>query len=263
MRDVPPVIQRVVAHVLSDRALVGYRIAIIGDLHIAPWESTRTLGWSVDAINATQPDLVALVGDYGYSVDHVQSLSRAIYRAIMPRVLRELARIKAPDGIYAVLGNHDLDAGGDFVQDAFSDIGVTVLRDAQHDIHRGDATLRVFGIDDITRRNPGSAVLGGQLFHGASAVLLLSHHPDFVLRRECLPPSSPLLIAAGHTHGGQITLPWIGAPLTLSKIATRHFAAGFVPNDLASLYITRGLGEQVPLRVGAAREITILEFALR
>jgi uncharacterized protein len=260
---VRPVIQYVVAHLLTDRALVGYRVAIIGDLHIAPWQSTRALAQSVDAINASQPDLVALVGDYGYSVDHVQPLSRAMYRAIMPRVLRELARLRAPDGVCAVLGNHDLDAGGDLVQHGLLGIGVTVLRNAQQDIQRNGALLRVFGIDDIKRQNPDSQILGDQLFRGTSAVLLLSHHPDFVLGRQPLPAASPLLIASGHTHGGQITFPLVGAPVTLAKIATRHYAAGFVPNDVAALYITRGLGEQVPIRVGAAREITLLELAQR
>ena len=258
-----PGLQRVVAHLLTDRALIGYRIAIIGDLHIAPWESTRTLAWSVNAINASEPDLIALVGDYGYSVDHVQSLSRAFYRSIMPRVLRQLERLRARDGIYAVLGNHDLDAGGEFVQHALSEIGVTVLRESQRDIHRNGATLRVFGVDDIKRSDPGNRILWSELLRGASALLVLSHHPDFVLRRDSLPSSTPLLIASGHTHGGQITFPWIGAPITLSKIATRHFAAGFVPNETAPLYITRGLGEQIPLRVGAAREITLLELAQR
>jgi len=263
VREVRPVLQRVVAHLLTDRALVGYRIAIIGDLHIAPWESTRTLAWSVDTINASEPDLIGLVGDYGYSIDHVQSLSRAFYRSIMPRVLRQLERLRARDGIYAVLGNHDLDAGGEFVQRALSDIGVTVLRASLRDIQRNGTTLRVFGIDDIKRSDAGNHIHSRELLEGASAVLLLSHHPDFVLQRDSLPSSTPLLIASGHTHGGQITFPWIGAPITLSKIATRHFAAGFVPNETAPLYITRGLGEQIPLRVGAAREITLVELAQR
>jgi len=79
------------------------------------------------------------------------------------------------------------------------------------------------------------------------------------------PPASksPVVIVAGHTHGGQITLPAIGAPITLSGVATRRFPAGFIPNEKVALYVNRGLGEQMPLRVGAPREITLFEFAAR
>jgi predicted MPP superfamily phosphohydrolase len=256
--------QRTIAHVLRDPALAGYRVAVIGDFHIAPWRSTRVLSDSVNAINAWRPDLIALVGDYGHSIREFPAISRAWYRAALPRISRELSRLRAHDAVCAVLGNHDTDGGADSVTHALSEVGIRVLRDACHDIQRGDALLRVAGVDDITRhgKHLGAAHFEPPGQH-ASAMLVMSHHPDFVLECESLARACPLIVLSGHTHGGQIALPRFGAPITLSRVATHHFPGGFIPNEHASLYVTRGLGEQIPLRIGAAREITLLELAMR
>ncbi|MGH7711341.1 MAG: metallophosphoesterase [Gemmatimonadaceae bacterium] len=255
--------QHIVAHILREPELASYRVAIIGDLHIAPWRSTRPLARSMDIINASAPDLVALVGDYGHSASSVPAFSRACYRAILPRVAGELSRLRARHGVCAVLGNHDLDAGAEMVEHALSGAGIRVLRDSHHDISHHGACLRVLGLDDITRHDVGPGVLRDKLLRGPAATLVLSHHPDLALRSGPLAPASPVLIVAGHTHGGQIAFPWLGAPVTLSRVATHDFPAGFVPNENTALYITRGLGEQVPLRVRAPREITLLELAVR
>jgi uncharacterized protein len=256
------VTQRVVAHVLRDAAFAGYRIAIISDFHIAPWRSTRTLADAINTINSWEADLVALVGDYGYSLSGLGAVSRACYRSVMPRVTGELTRLRARDGVCAVLGNHDLEGGPDMVEQALIAVGIRVLRNSCYDISR-QASLRVAGIDDIVHGDAQFTALDDPMLEPVAVTLMLSHHPDFVLASERYARGGPLVVFAGHTHGGQITLPRVGAPITLSRAATHLFPAGFVPNDNATLYVTRGLGEQIPLRVGAPREITLLELAQR
>ncbi len=246
---------------LRDDAFAGYRVAIISDFHIAPWNSTHALADAVNTINAWQPDLVALVGDYGYSVRGVGAVSRACYRLVMPRVTRELARLRARDGVCAVLGNHDLDAGAEMVEQALAAVDIRVLRNSYHDIAR-QKCLRVVGIDDV-HGNASFDALDDDSIPPAAATLMLSHHPDFVLSCERYSHGTPFIVVSGHTHGGQIALPRVGAPITLSHAATHLFPAGFVPNENATLYVTRGLGEQIPVRVGAPREITLLELAQR
>jgi predicted MPP superfamily phosphohydrolase len=259
---VPIAVQCVVAHVLRDAAFAGYRVAIISDFHIAPWRSTRALADAINTINTWQPDLVALVGDYGYSTPSFRAVSRACYRLVLPRVTRELARLQARDGVCAVLGNHDLDAGAEMVEQALAAVGLRVLRNSYYDIAR-QARLRVVGIDDIVHGNASFDALDDDSIPPAAVTLMLSHHPDFVLRCQRYAHGGPFIVVSGHTHGGQIALPRVGAPITLSRAATHLFPAGFVPNENATLYVTRGLGEQIPLRVGAPREVTLLELAQR
>ena len=258
----PPRVEHNVVHVLHDGAFVGYRVALLSDFHFAPWQGRAFLSSAVDIVNSWRPDLVALGGDYGYSVRLIPPLSRACYRVVIPRVARALARLSAPDGICAVLGNHDFDGGTQIVESEFAAIGIRVLRNRAYDVVRGVSAFRVAGIDDPTHGTIPTPELQPDLKRNTAAILLISHHPDVLLRYE---PSivAPVVIVAGHTHGGQITFPVIGAPITLSRVATRRFPAGFIPNEKTLLYVSRGSGEQMPLRIGAPREITLLEFAAR
>jgi predicted MPP superfamily phosphohydrolase len=256
-----PVLEHVTAHILRDDRLAGFRVAVIGDFHLAPWRSTNALRYAVDVINANDPDLVALVGDYGYSVEMIPPLSRALYRTVMPRVLRELSRLRPHHGVFGVLGNHDLDADAASVSQSLHNAGVHVLRDAIVDVpHRG-GVLRIVGVDDLTRDRRDNVSWSAMCSADADATLILSHNPDFVYRSAALQP--PVVVLAGHTHGGQIAFPLLGAPVTMSKVTSRRFPAGFVPNARMPLYVTRGLGEQIPLRLRAKREITMLELARR
>jgi hypothetical protein len=173
-----------------------------------------------------------------------------------------LSRLAAPDGICAVLGNHDFDGGAQIVESEFAAIGIRVLRNSAYDVVRGESAFRIAGIDDPTNASM-SPESRPDLHRKRAATLLISHHPDALLRYEPSTIAAPVVIVAGHTHGGQITFPGVGAPITLSLVATRRFPAGFIPNEKAPLYVSRGLGEQMPLRVGAPREITLLEFAAR
>ena len=259
---VRPRVEHNVVHVLRDEAFIAYRIALLSDFHIAPWQRGVFLSRAVDVVNSWRPDLVVLGGDYGYSVRLIPPVSRACYRVVIPRVARALSRLAAPDGICAVLGNHDFDGGAEIVESAFAAIGIRVLRNRAHDVVRGVSAFRIAGIDDPTHGSI-SPESRPDLLQKRAATLLISHHPDALLRYEPSTIAAPVVIVAGHTHGGQITFPCVGAPITLSRVATRHFPAGFIPNEKAPLYVSRGLGEQIPLRVGAPHEITLLEFAAR
>ena len=88
--------------------------------------------------------------------------------------------------------------------------------------------------------------------------VVLSHVPDGVLE---LDPSRRVdLVLSGHTHGGQFVVPGWGAPVTFSKVATRRCPAGWVPNDRAPLYVSRGVGVQMPGRINAPPEVSIVEL---
>lgn len=247
-------------HVLRSPAFAGYRIAVIGDLHIAPWSSTRVVAHSVDLINDWEPDLIALVGDFGVSIRALKALSRGVYRAAMPRVNTQLARLRARDGVFAVLGNHDVDGNASAVVQTLGEAGITVLRNEAREVTRDRGLLRVFGADEIP---PQAAQLDALFTPAPDAIIVIAHHPDFVSRCSGRTWPAPSVVLAGHTHGGQIVFPRLGAPVTASRVARRSFPCGFVPNDSTALYVTRGLGEQIPVRINAPHEITLLELAER
>ncbi len=215
---------------------------------------------AVDLINDWGADLTALVGDFGFSIRALQALSRGAYRVAMPRVNAQLARLRARDGVFAVLGNHDVDGNASAVVRTLVEAGITVLRNEARELaaHRG--LLRVFGADEIATP---TAQLDELFKPGPDAIVVMAHHPDFVSRCAGRTWPAPSIVLAGHTHGGQIVFPRLGAPITASRVARHPFPCGFVPNDSAVLYVTRGLGEQIPVRINAPHEISLLELAER
>lgn len=114
--------------------------------------------------------------------------------------------------------------------------------------------LYLAGIDDLAEGTPDlQAALGA--IDDAEPNLLLSHNPD-VLEESISRRAN--LILAGHTHGGQIVLPWLGAAHTHSEHLRRHEAAGYMWRDQTQVYVSRGIGEGIPLRFGARPQIALI-----
>jgi predicted MPP superfamily phosphohydrolase len=90
---------------------------------------------------------------------------------------------------------------------------------------------------------------------------VLSHHPDGILQLTDVRRIDAVF--AGHTHGGQIVLPGYGAPLTLSRVCTRLAPSGWVPNARAPLYVSRGIGLQIPIRIGCPSEVAVARLRAR
>jgi hypothetical protein len=221
------------------------RLVFGADLHAGPFVGEGTLERWVDAIDAEEPDLVALGGDL---IDHLGG-ARAT-----SDLLDALARLRAPLGVWAVWGNHDHHGGGDL--DVFAErlaaVGVRVL---VNEAARPRDDLVVAGIDDLSQGRPD---LGAALRARPSGVatVLLSHNPDVL-------PEVPLdvdVTLAGHTHGGQVCLPG-GVPIVTSSRYGRRFASGWVRAP-ARGYVTRGLGVGwLPVRLFCPAELTVLDLA--
>jgi len=235
-----------------------YTVVVISDLHLPPTHDTRWLATIVATVNATSPDLVALLGDYGTSFKHMASVSRAWYETALTASVPVASRLQARDGIVAVLGNHDYYAGAHRVREWLGAIGADVLINRVRFIRRGNGVLKVAGVDDVCEGtiDPRVEALPGT----PGPTLILSHNPDFVmhLSREVRAD----VVLAGHTHGGQVVLPWYGAPLTMSRVCGRRSASGWVKNERTTLYVTRGLGAQwpFPARVNCRSELLVLRL---
>lgn len=235
-------------------AFDGYRIAVLSDLHYGPQQPLSRMRRAVAFANSQAPHLTVLLGDYATSEWATPELSLRWYRRSFAALAPVLRQLRASDGIVAVIGNHDYYASADETVEWLHSLGARVLRNAALELPSPDGPLRLVGFDDVEEGDV-TAEQAAALLAGDTPTLVLSHHPDGV--RQCGEPSVRLVVS-GHTHGGQVVLPWIGALVTRSEVCTRAHPAGWVPNPWAPLFVSRGVGCQVPVRIGAPPEVVVL-----
>jgi predicted MPP superfamily phosphohydrolase len=217
-------------------ALGGLRIGLLTDLHRSQTVSHGLVDAAVRLVMAEQPDLIVLGGDYVTWGD----------RRYVGPVAEALAPLSAPHGIFAVLGNHDDDRD---MPAALSAHGIAVLRDARTRIQLRGEALELAGIRYWTRKPSDVA----RVVRGATAtVVLLAHNPMRLIEAAAL--AVPLVLS-GHTHGGQIVLPGLGA------VAAREFPviAGKGTQEHTSIYVSRCIGTvYVPMRLNCPPEVALL-----
>ncbi|MBI3336221.1 metallophosphoesterase [Candidatus Peregrinibacteria bacterium] len=233
------------------------KIAVLSDLHVGPYKGKLFLERVVERTNELLPDLVLLLGDFIFDPDVDLS-------AFSP-----LGNLHPSIGTYAVLGNHDQGQYqsifgkriirpdlGDNVSMALSDLGITVLRNEHVTIPIVDESLVLAGIDDIwtAEADLDSAFADVSPY---TPLILLVHNPSIVDDPQS---RAAHLIVAGHTHGGQIRLPWIGPIPPLPTTLGPSVDQGIFPIDTDStLAITRGIGEtNARARLFAPPEIMLL-----
>jgi hypothetical protein len=223
------------------RALDGYAIAQISDIHAGTYVGERELREGLDRVRQARADLVVVTGDL---VD--------LDKRFGPLVARMLADLAPRDGVTAVLGNHDYYTGAVAVAGALRDAGIDVLVDAGKVVRPNDGGgFALLGVDDLRAKSHGRA--GPRLDRalsmvpGAMARVLLSHQPQTVERW----PGQVALQLSGHTHGGQINPGFRIADLFLDYVAGRYSVGG------TTLYVNSGFGTVgPPSRVGAPPEVS-------
>jgi len=230
------------------KELGGLRIALIADLHTGGWFiDENKLRLIVDRTNQLNPDLVVLLGDY---VAPNSWHSRRVEPEITAGVLKDL---RAPLGVYAVLGNHDWWYNGAKVRRAFEQNGIPVLEDEVVEIRWRDKSFWLAGLADLWTRPQQIDETIAKAPPG-STMIALTHNPDIFPR---LPPNVPLLLAA-HTHGGQVSIPLIGTPIAPSRFGSKY-TAGHVFENGHHMFVTTGIGTSIlPVRFRVPPEIVVL-----
>ena len=234
-------------------ALSGTRVALLSDLHIgSPFWDLARLRELVVRVNAEQPDLILLAGDY-----LINGVVGGKFVAIEP-IAAELRQLRAPLGVVAVLGNHDWWNGGQRTRAALEANGIVVLDDEVLRIDARGARFALLGMADIeVRRRTAKATL--DLAPPGLPLLALVHEPDIFAQMD----DRPSLTLAGHTHGGQVWLPIIGRPIVPSQYGQRY-AAGHIVEDGRHLFVTTGLGTSIyPVRLRVPPEIAVLTLHAR
>ena len=228
--------------------LDGLRIAVLSDIHADDWfVDDKKLRTIVERTNQLQPELIVILGDY------MSSNGRVTRRVEPERIGVILKDLRAPLGVYSVLGNHDWWYSGIQVRRGLEKNGIQVLENEVIHFDVRGTQLWLVGLADLWTRRQAIADTLGMVPEGAP-VIALTHNPDIF---PDLPQRVPLLLA-GHTHGGQVRLPLIGSVVESSDFGDRYIK-GHVFENNHHLFVTTGIGTSiVPVRFGVAPEIVLL-----
>src|SRR5712692_2922149 len=217
-------------------ALAGLRIGFITDVHRSGLVSHDDVAQAVSALTIERPDLVILGGDYVTWGD----------RQYVGPSAEALSPLSAPHGVFGILGNHDDDHQ---MPAALAARGVEMLKDARTRVTINGESLELVGIRFWTKRGIDIE----PLTRGAKGTtILLAHDPRRLVEASAL--NIPLVLS-GHTHGGQVVLPVVGA------VAAQKFpvVAGIGRRGQTTMFVSRGIGTvYVPVRVNCPPEVAIL-----
>ncbi len=217
-------------------ALTGVRIALLTDIHHSALVGADDVRAAVDLALSLKPDLIVLGGDYVTFQD----------RSYVGPVAELLAPLRAPQGVFAILGNHDDDK---YMPAELERRGFTVLRDRRTRVELRGEALELAGIRFWTRK---TSEVEQVLKNPRGTVLLLAHDPRRLT--EAAELNVPAVLS-GHTHGGQVVLPGVGA---LAK-ARFPILQGLGRQANTSIFVSRGIGTvYVPVRINCPPEVALV-----
>lgn len=219
------------------KSLEGTRIVFVSDFHISKWDKGR-LERVVKLINKQKPDLVLSGGDFIKGHDGKNTLSIEEQAAI-------LSKIEAP--FITVLGNHDGWYDKERVAETLRNNGIIVLSNS----NIGFNEMYIAGVEDLQTGFPD---IEKALKNTQRPRILITHSPDIYYDVK----EDVDLILAGHTHGGQVSFPIIGAPVVPSEYGSK-MARREIKETQNRMIITKGLGTSIlPIRFGAVPEIVVI-----
>jgi uncharacterized protein len=238
--------------------LDGFRAVQLSDIHIDEFTEPYFVREAVDRINQLAPDAVFLTGDFVTA----QVAPKRFAEGSAWQCANILNGLKCRQR-YAIFGNHDVLVGENILGEALKNNGITVLRNWYVPIERGNARLWLAGLDSASEGTPDPEAAIPAMIRGQAKepVILLCHEPDYADELLNHPASeSVALMLSGHTHGGQVRLPFM--PLMHLPMMGQKYIEGWFQLGSMHLFVNRGLGTVgVPVRFACAPELTV--FTLR
>ena len=216
--------------ILDETPEASVRVAVVADLHLGPYKDEAWTQKVVDQTMQLQAEVIVLPGDFIFS------------KVNQVRFLEPLEGLEAPLGVYAVTGNHDyLDDAQQEVIETLTRLGITVLENESVQLDIQGRFITLAGVSDIWFAGQPQETMEG--LTEEQTVILLSHNPDAILYSSV---GVADLVIAGHTHGGQIRLPWIGSLAQVPTKLGNDYDKGLFTYGRQQLFITAGLGETGP-----------------
>lgn len=223
----------------------NFRITQLTDIHHSRILGIDQVRHVVELAQQTKPDMFVLTGDY-----------TTTYRRFIEPCAEALGQLNASDGVWAVLGNHDHYTDPELTTRALQRRHITVLENANTTLQRGPDSLQLSGIDDWSWNfTDWTSAFSG--LKPSTPTILLSHQPSVLDLEQT---QNVALILSGHTHGGQVRLPGLGAPM---RFATREmkYDRGLFQRGETQLYVSSGTGViGLPVRFGVRPEIAVLRL---
>ncbi len=225
----------------------NYKIVFLTDIHYGPYFSAGRVREIVEETNALKPDLILLGGDY---------ISGNV-NEIAP-VFSELARLRAKDGVYGVLGNHDWRENGQLAWYKMQEAGIKILDNRAVWLQRGEDKIRLGGVGDWWTDEvdfgPTTLDVGEK-----DLVIMVGHNPDVA---EFENSGKIDLMLSGHMHGGQVT--FFGMWGMVPSYYGQKYRVGWVRGKAMDVYVSRGIGNTIiPVRFWCRPELTVLTLKSR
>jgi uncharacterized protein len=245
------------------------KIAVIADIHACePWMPAERIATIVDLANAQKPDLTVLLGDFS-------GRQHLVTRYLAPgEWAGELARLEAPLGVYAILGNHDWWSAalptdppddGQSIRRALTGARIPVLENRAVSLSLNGRPFWLAGLGDQLAHRLGRHLVRGSDDLGRALreirddapAILLAHEP-FVFARV---PDRVALTLCGHTHGGQVRLPIVGPPFVPAAHGVKPYAYGLYAEGDRRLIVSGGLGtSHIPVRFLCPPEVVVVSL---
>jgi predicted MPP superfamily phosphohydrolase len=230
----------------------GFRILQLSDIHMGGWMNRERLAETVQLALAQQADLIVLTGDYlfGHSWNSYLELAGADFVEEVSKLTRERLTL-------GILGNHDHWTNAEFVREMLTASGVTELENDVFPLEQDNQRLFIAGVDDIWEKKYDLEKVTDKLSQDAP-VILLAHEPDFA---DVSAKTGRFdLQLSGHSHGGQVVIPFFGAPI-LPHLGEKYYSGLYKVREMWQ-YTNRGIGMIEPaVRLNCRPEMTV--FTLR
>lgn len=226
--------------------LEGLSITQLSDLHIGAMTPGRRGRRWVARANAIGADMVALTGDY---------VTSGV--AFHEEIAEVFAGLRAPLGVFCVPGNHDYFGEGEPLFERLRARGIRVMRNEATTVEKGGVTFAIAGVDDVWTRRADVDKTMDQVPSGVRPIVALAHDPKLF---PALADRGADVILSGHTHWGQVAMPFFARVINFARLAF-PFHAGESTRGDATLVISPGLGTTgPPIRFGSPPEITVIRL---
>ena len=249
-----------------DPAYNGFRIAMISDIHGGSnGASAEQIRRVVEVTNSQGPDVTVLLGDYVSQGATRQPIHDRPLRMPMSEVADNLSGLQAKHGVFAVLGNHDGWYADTEIASELTRVGYRVLQNEIVLLRQNGVPLRLFGMKDHLQLDSWLSFDGMvrsvvNSYPKEGKIVVLEHSPDILHILNYWKQLNPdlKLMLAGHTHGGQVWLPILGAPLVPSFVGQKY-AQGHVKEEGVDMFVTSGIGTSIlPFRFMVPPEVAIV-----